>query len=59
MSAVDKAYKQVYSSKTPTSRVVLESLNAMQSPTAFMESDFAETNWIIVGNSPKSAEELG
>lgn len=57
MSAVDKAYKQVYSSKTPTSRVVLESLKVGK--LALMESAFAETNWIIVGDSPKSAEELG
>ena len=57
MSAVDKAYKQVYSSKTPTSRVVLESLKVGK--LALMESAFAETNWSIVGGSPKSAEELG
>ena len=58
MSAVDKAYKQVYSSKTPTSRVVAGSLDAegLNLVTVFFETDI---NWIIVGNLPKSAEELG
>ena len=57
MSAVDKAYKQVYSSKTPTSRVVLESLEVGK--LALMESAYAEVNWIILGNNPMSAQELG
>ena len=56
MSAVDKAYKQVYSSKTPTSRVVVGSLDAERRE--FFYSDETDVNWIIVGNSPKSAEEI-
>tara|TARA_R110002012_G_scaffold171750_1_gene336655 strand:- start:138 stop:311 length:174 start_codon:yes stop_codon:yes gene_type:complete len=57
MSAVDKAYKQVYSSKTPTSRVVLDSLKVGK--LGFMESAYAEANWIILGDNPISAQELG
>ena len=56
MSIVDRAYKQVYSSKTPTSRVVVGSLDA--STIEYFYSDEAEINWIIVGNSPVSADEL-
>jgi hypothetical protein len=57
MSAVDKAYKQVYSSKTPTSRIVAGRLDA--SNRNFFFSEFTDRNWIIVGNTPISAEELG
>mgnify|MGYP003635201369 FL=1 len=57
MSIVDRAYKQVYSSKTPTSRVVVGSLDA--GGIEFIYSDETDVNWIIVGDSPKSAEELG
>jgi hypothetical protein len=56
MSIVDRAYKQVYSSKTPTSRVVVGSLDA--STIEYFYSDETEINWIVVGNSPVSADEL-
>ena len=52
MSIVDRAYKQVYSSKTPTTRVVVGSINNI------FDYDEAEINWIIVGDSPVSADEL-
>jgi hypothetical protein len=57
MSAVDKAYKQVYSSKTPTSRIVVGSLDAANRQ--YFYSEETEINWIVVGNSPKAAIELG
>ena len=53
MSIVDKAYKHVYSSKTPTTRVVGESINDI------FNYDEAEINWIILGKKPVSAEEIG
>ena len=56
MSIVDRAYKQVYSSTTPTSRVVVGSLDA--STTQYFYSEETEINWIVVGNSPVSADEL-
>lgn len=59
MNAVDKAYKRVYSSQTPTSRVVLDKLTSGDKMGAFMDASLTETNWIIVGKIPVSAEELG